>query len=54
MILQAEAFGGVHPLILYALLPNEQDKAYLQLFQMLNKLKPGLNPTSILAILNKQ
>ncbi|KAE9525972.1 hypothetical protein AGLY_013914 [Aphis glycines] len=37
---------GIHPLI-YALLPNKQEKTYTHLFKMLNRLKPGLNPTSI-------
>lgn len=45
-VILAEALGGVHPLI-YALLPNKQEKTYTHLFKMLNQLKPGLNPTSI-------
>lgn len=45
-VILAEALGGVHPLI-YALLPNKQEKTYTNLFKMLNQLKPGLNPTSI-------
>jgi len=42
----AEALNGIHPLI-YALLPNKQEKTYDKLFDMLNLLKPGLNPRSV-------
>jgi len=45
-VILAEALNGVHPLI-YALLPNKQEKTYDKLFDMLNLLKPGLNPRSV-------
>jgi len=57
-IILAEALNGVHPLI-YALLPNKQEKTYDKLFDMLKLLKPGLNPRSVscdfeLSVINSQ
>jgi hypothetical protein len=55
-VILAEQFGGVHPII-FALLPDKQSKTYEKLFDMLLKLKPGLDPVSIsldfeLAVIN--
>ncbi|KAF0708413.1 Uncharacterized protein FWK35_00030787 [Aphis craccivora] len=41
-VILAEVLNGVHPLI-YALLPNKQEKTYDKLFDMLNLLIPGFS-----------
>ena len=45
-IIMAKALNSVHPLI-YALLPNKQEKIYDKLFDMLNLLKTGSNLRSV-------